>query len=77
MQLKISIASFMRNLMLLSVYVDLGSVASDTATLTFSFTATDQTTGRTWEIKVSQITCFQKSQYEHMHDALDNTDYMC
>jgi hypothetical protein len=37
------------------IYIDIGNTATDTATLAFSFTGTS--TVRTWEIKVSQITC--------------------
>jgi hypothetical protein len=39
-----------------TVYVDIGNVATDTATLAFTFSTSTSTT-RTWEIKVSQITC--------------------
>ena len=38
------------------VYVDIGNVATDTATLAFTFGTTTSTV-RTWEIKVSQISC--------------------
>ncbi len=37
------------------VYIDMGNVATDTTTLSFTFTGTS--TARTWEIKVSQLTC--------------------
>lgn len=40
---------------MLLVYVDMGNVATDTTTLSFTFTQT--TTTRNWEIKVSQIEC--------------------
>ncbi len=43
------------------VYIDIGTVSSDTATLTFNFLGTDTTTGRLWEIKVSQVPCFSNS----------------
>ena len=41
----------------LSVYVDLGATASDSATINFNFLSTDTTTGRQWEIKVTQVEC--------------------
>ena len=39
------------------VYVDLGATASDSATINFNFLSTDTTTGRQWEIKVTQVEC--------------------
>ena len=42
------------------VYVDIGALATDTATLTFNFLGTDTTTSRSWEIKVTQVECFNK-----------------
>jgi len=38
------------------IYVDLGAVSTDTGTLAFTF-STSTSTIRTWEIKVSQISC--------------------
>jgi hypothetical protein len=38
------------------VYVDIGNLATDTATLAFTFSTSSSTT-RSWEIKVTQITC--------------------
>lgn len=38
------------------VYIDIGTVSTDTITLAFTFSTTTSTV-RTWEIKVSQITC--------------------
>jgi len=38
------------------IYVDMGAVSTDTGTLAFTF-ATSTSTIRTWEIKVSQISC--------------------
>ena len=40
-----------------SVYVDLGTTSSDSATINFNFLSTDTTTGRQWEIKVTQVEC--------------------
>ena len=40
----------------LTVYTDIGSQTSDTATLTFAFDGT--ATNRMWEIKVTQVPCF-------------------
>ena len=37
------------------VYVDMGTLASDTATLSFAFQG--ESTLRAWEVKVSQIPC--------------------
>ena len=37
------------------VYVDMGTLASDTATLSFAFKG--ESTLRAWEVKVSQIPC--------------------
>ena len=45
------------------VYVDIGTVSTDTATLAFTFGTTTSTT-RAWEIKVSQITCSNPNRYE-------------
>ena len=39
-----------------SVYVDMGNQATDSVTLAFTFSTTTSTI-RSWEFKVSQITC--------------------
>jgi len=38
------------------IYVDVGTVSTDTVTLAFTFSTTSVTT-RIWELKISQITC--------------------
>jgi len=43
------------------IYVDVGDQCSDSATLTFNFDATDATTGRSWEIKVTQVECWNQN----------------
>ena len=43
------------NKLFFSVYVDMGTLASDTATLSFAFKG--ESTLRAWEVKVSQIPC--------------------
>ena len=45
----------LKNDNLITVYIDMGTLASDTATLSFAFTGPDS--NRAWEIKASQITC--------------------
>lgn len=45
------------------VYVDIGLLASDTATLNFAFSGT--TTNRLWEIKVSQIPCYNECSKDY------------
>ena len=45
-----------------TVYVDLGALSTDTATLAFTF-STDPSTIRTWEIKISQIPCYSLSRW--------------
>ncbi len=40
----------------------MGNAATNTATLTFTFSG--QSTARMWEIKVSQITCTDLSRYD-------------
>jgi hypothetical protein len=44
----------------ISVYIDMGNVATDTTTLAFTFTGTSTT--RLWEIKVSQVSCNNPSR---------------
>ena len=57
--------SFLSNLVQLhlhaTLYVDVGDQCSDSATLTFNFDATDATTGRSWEIKVTQVECWNQN----------------
>ena len=54
------IINFLKDMLLqliniFSVYVDMGTLASDTATLSFAFKG--ESTLRAWEVKVSQIPC--------------------
>ena len=44
-----------------TVYVDVGDQCSDSATLNFNFDSTDSTTGRSWEIKVTQVECWNQA----------------
>ncbi len=46
------------------VYIDMGNVATDTATLAFTFSGTSTT--RIWEIKVSQLTCSNANRSLHV-----------
>lgn len=43
------------------MYIDLGALSTDTATLAFTFGTTTSTV-RTWEIKISQIPCYSLSR---------------
>jgi hypothetical protein len=45
-----------------SVYLDIGTTSTGTATVAFTF-ATTTSTARTWEIKVTQIECYSASRY--------------
>ncbi len=49
----------------LLVYYDIGSGSTDTATVTFAFSATASTV-RTWEIKVTQIECSNLARYTNL-----------
>ena len=40
-----------------TVYVDLGTASSGSATLNFNFDNTDATSGRTWDVKLTQVEC--------------------
>ena len=44
------------------VYVDVGTMASDTATLSFMFLGTDMNFNRQWEIKVTQLEGFNPNK---------------
>ena len=46
---------------LLPVYVDMGNQNTDTVTLAFAFSTTSTT--RNWELKVSQIECWNAGRY--------------
>ena len=50
-----------------TVYVDIGNAATDSATLAFTFSTTTSTI-RTWEIKVSQISCSNPNRYASLSD---------
>ncbi len=47
-----------------TVFVDLGTFPTDTATLSFTFGSATATT-RVWEIKIYQIECSNPSRYNH------------
>ena len=47
---------------ILSVFVDVGTMASDTATLSFMFLGTDMNFNRQWEIKVTQLEGFNPNK---------------
>ena len=51
------------NNFVISVYLDVGNLGTDTAMISFSFTGTHN---RFWDIKVTQIPC--KSNYEYVQD---------
>ena len=51
------------NNFVISVYLDVGNLGTDTAMISFSFTGTHN---RFWDIKVTQIPC--KSNYEYVKD---------
>ena len=45
-----------------SVYIDVGTMAADTATLSFMFLGTDMNFNRQWEIKVTQLEGFNPNK---------------
>ncbi len=45
----------------IKVFVDMGALSTDTATLAFTFTGTSTT--RIWEIKVTQVECSNPSRF--------------
>lgn len=57
----------------MSVYVDMGATASDTATLSFEFTDSTENAlanSRNFEIKVTQLPC--SSEYKYVYASLLN-----
>ena len=52
-----------------TVYVDMGMLSTDTATLAFTF-GTTASTARTWEIKVSQIPCYSLTRFILIHTSI-------
>ena len=52
-----------------TVYVDMGMLSTDTATLAFTF-GTTASTARTWEIKVSQIPCYSFTRFTLLHTSI-------
>ena len=46
---------------LILVYIDMGTAASGTATITLAF-ATTTSTIRTWEIKLTQVECWNRAR---------------
>ena len=48
---------------LVAVYIAIGNQATDSVTLAFTFSTTLTSTTRAWEIKVSQIECYNANRY--------------